>query len=124
MSHKIQLDLEHSDHCQINLAYLCSVGTYWNEDFIFLRTELNNGASFEKAQEESEEEQPAAPAAQNIPTGGYLWTRDEEKLLVDYEPEEPAAFSPMEDDISVVGEDLSPLQMGKIISPQLPTISR
>jgi hypothetical protein len=53
------------------------------------------------------EEQPAAQAAQNIPTEGYLWTRDEEELLVDYDPEEPAAFFPMEDDISVVGEDLS-----------------
>ncbi len=61
-----------------------------------------------KAKKAVVEEQPAAPAAQNIPTGGYLWTRDEEELLVDYEPEEPAAFLPMEDDISVVGEDLSP----------------
>jgi hypothetical protein len=31
-----------------------------------------------------------------------------EEELVDYEPEEPATFSPMEYDISVVGEDLSP----------------
>ncbi len=44
---------------------------------------------------------------QNIPTGGYLWSRDEEKL-VDYEPEEPATFAPVEDDISVAGDDLSP----------------
>ncbi len=27
---------------------------------------------------------------------------------MNYEPEEPAAFLPMEDDISFVGEDLSP----------------
>ena len=40
------------------------------------------------------EEQPAAPATQNITTGGYLWSKDEEEL-VDYEPEEPAKFSPV-----------------------------
>jgi hypothetical protein len=61
-----------------------------------------------KTKKAAVEEQPAVPAAQNIPTEGYLWSRDEEELLVDYEPEEPAAFSPMEDDISGVGEDLSP----------------
>ncbi len=75
-----------------------------------------------KAKKAAVEEQPAVPAAQNIPTGGYLWSRDEEKLLVDYEPEEPAAFSPLADDISGVGEDLSPPGDGKIISSQLTTI--
>ncbi len=69
-----------------------------------------------KAKKAVAEEQPAAPATQNVPTGGYLWSRDEEEL-VDYEPEEPETFSPVEDDIFVVGEDLSPLEMGKIISP-------
>ncbi len=38
-----------------------------------------------KATKAAVEEQPAAPAARNIPTGGYLWSRDEEELLVDYE---------------------------------------
>jgi hypothetical protein len=61
-----------------------------------------------KAKKAAVEEQPAVPAAQNIPRGGYLWSRDKEELLVDYEPEGPAAFWPMEDDISGVGEDLSP----------------
>jgi hypothetical protein len=60
-----------------------------------------------KAKKAVAEEQPTAPATQIVPTGGYLWSRDEEEL-VDYEPEEPATFSPVEDDISVVGEDLSP----------------
>jgi hypothetical protein len=52
------------------------------------------------------EEQPAAPAVQTIPTGGYLWGRDEEEL-VDYEAEDPATLSPMEDDVSVVGDNIS-----------------
>ncbi len=53
------------------------------------------------------EEQSAAPAVQTIPTGGYLWGRDEEEL-VDYEEAEvPATLSPMEDDVSVVGDDIS-----------------
>jgi hypothetical protein len=34
------------------------------------------------------EDQPAASATKTLPTGGYLWSRDEEEL-VDYEPEEP-----------------------------------
>ncbi len=46
------------------------------------------------------EGQPAAPAAKTLPTGKYLSSRDEEEL-VDYESEEPAAFSTVEDDISV-----------------------
>jgi hypothetical protein len=37
-----------------------------------------------KAKKAVAEEQPAAPATQNLPTGGYLWSRDEEEL-VDYE---------------------------------------
>ncbi len=53
------------------------------------------------------EEQPAAPAVQTIPTGGYLWSRDEEEELVDYEAEDPATLSPMEDDVLVVGDDIS-----------------
>jgi hypothetical protein len=62
-----------------------------------------------KAKKAVIEEQPAAPAAQIIPAEGYLWTRDEEELLVDYKPAgKPASFLPMEDDISVVGEDLLP----------------
>ncbi len=52
------------------------------------------------------EEQPAAPAVQTIPTtGGYLWSRDEEEL-VDYEAEDPATLSPMEDNASVIGDDI------------------
>ncbi len=73
------------------------------------------------------EEQPASPVAQTVPTGGYLWARDEEEL-VDYEAEEPATFSPMEDDFSVVGDIISPLQTGNTLSPQqimiFPLISR
>jgi hypothetical protein len=46
------------------------------------------------------EGQPAAPAAETVPTGKYLSSRNEEEL-VNYEPEEPAAFSPVEDDLSV-----------------------
>jgi hypothetical protein len=40
--------------------------------------------------------------------------------MVDYDAEEPAAFSPMKDDISVVGEDLSPPADGQnyILCPQ------
>jgi hypothetical protein len=41
------------------------------------------------------EDQPAAPTTEKVPTGGYLWSKDEKKL-VDYEPEEPARFSPVE----------------------------
>jgi hypothetical protein len=52
------------------------------------------------------EDQPAAPAAETLPTGGYLWSRDEEEL-VDYEPEEPARFFPVEEDISGDGDNLS-----------------
>ncbi len=52
------------------------------------------------------EEQSAAPFVQTVPTGGYLWGRDEEEL-VDYEAEDPATLSPMEDDVSVVGDDIS-----------------
>ncbi len=52
------------------------------------------------------EVQPAAPAVQTIPTGGYLWGRDEEEL-VDYEADDPATLSPMEDVVSVVGDDIS-----------------
>jgi hypothetical protein len=44
--------------------------------------------------------QPEAPAAKTAPTDNYLSFWDEEEL-VDYEPEEPAAFSPVEDDLSV-----------------------
>jgi hypothetical protein len=57
-----------------------------------------------KAKKAVAEEKPAAPATQNITTGGYLWSRDEEDL-VDYEPEEPATFSPAEEDIYSVGDD-------------------
>jgi hypothetical protein len=58
------------------------------------------------------------PAAKTLPTGGgYLWSRDEEEL-VDYETEEPAKFSPVEEDISVVGDDLSAPRYGQTnISP-------
>ncbi len=47
-----------------------------------------------KAKKAVAEEQPVASATQNVPAGGYLWSRDEEEL-VDYEPEEPATFSPV-----------------------------
>ncbi len=47
------------------------------------------------------EGQQVAPAAKTVPTGKYLSLRDEEELA-DYEPrEEPAAFSPVKDDLSV-----------------------
>ncbi len=69
--------------------------------------EQNNKRTKKRAKKAVAEEQPAAPVAQTVPTGGYLWSRDEEEL-VDYDLEEPATFSPMEDDISVVGDDLSP----------------
>ncbi len=68
--------------------------------------EPNTKMPKKKAKKAAAEEQPVAPATQNVPTGGYLWSRDEEEL-VDYEPEEPATFSPVEDHISVGGEDLS-----------------
>ncbi len=66
-----------------------------------------NKRTKKRAKKAAAEEQPAAPVAQTVPTGGYLWARDEEEL-VDYEAEEPATFSPMEDDFSVVGDDISP----------------
>jgi hypothetical protein len=53
------------------------------------------------------EEQPVAPAVQTIPTGGYLWGRDEEELVDYEETEDPATLYPMEDDVSVVGDDIS-----------------
>ncbi len=33
-----------------------------------------------RAKKAAAEEQPAAPVAQTVPTGGYLWARDEEEL--------------------------------------------
>jgi hypothetical protein len=45
--------------------------------------EPNTKRPKKKAKKAVAEEQPAAPATQNIPTGGYLWSRDEEEL-VDY----------------------------------------
>ncbi len=66
-----------------------------------------NKRTKERAKKAAAEEQPAAPGAKTIPTGGYLWARDEEEL-VDYAAEEPATFSSMEDDFSVVGDDISP----------------
>jgi hypothetical protein len=66
-----------------------------------------NKRTKKRAKKAAVEEQPAAPVAQTVPIGGYLWARDEEEL-VDYEAEEPATFSPMEDDVSVVGDDVSP----------------
>jgi hypothetical protein len=66
-----------------------------------------NKRTKKRAKKAAAEEQPAAPVAQTVPTGGYLWARDEEEL-VDYEAEEPATFSAMEDDFSVVGDDISP----------------
>jgi hypothetical protein len=47
------------------------------------------------------EGQPAAPAAKTVSSNKYLFSRDEEELVVDYEPEEPATSSPVEDDLSV-----------------------
>jgi hypothetical protein len=40
------------------------------------------------------EGQPAGPAAKTVPAVKFTSSRDEEEL-VDYEPEEPAAFSPI-----------------------------
>jgi hypothetical protein len=56
--------------------------------------------SKKKARNTGGETQPARQTEVNYPTGKYSSSRDE-KELVDYEPEEPAAFSPVEDDISV-----------------------
>ncbi len=66
-----------------------------------------NKRTKKRAKKAAAEEQPAPPVTQKVPTGGYLWARDEEEL-VDHEAKEPATFSPMEDDVSVVGDDISP----------------
>ncbi len=51
-----------------------------------------------KTKKAAAEEQPAEPATQNKTTGGFLWSRDDEQL-VDYdEVEEPATFSPAEEE--------------------------
>jgi hypothetical protein len=111
LSHQDSAVFEHSDHCQRNLACLCSHRTYRSGNFIFQRTICKNMEPVHKrpklrVRKAAAEEQPAAPAVQTIQTGGYLWGRDEEEL-VDYENEDPATLSPMEDDVSVVGDDIS-----------------
>ncbi len=68
--------------------------------------EPNTKRSKKRAKKAVGVDQPAAPTAEKVPTGGYLWFRDEEEL-VDYEPEEPARFSPVEEDISTEGDNLS-----------------
>ncbi len=66
-----------------------------------------NKRTKKKAKKAAANKQPVALVAQTVPTGGYLWAKDEEEL-VDYEAEKPATFSFMEDDFSVVGDDTSP----------------
>ncbi len=61
------------------------------------------------------EGQPAASAVQtevNPPADKYTSSWDEEEL-VDYEPDEPERFSPVEEDISVDGDDFRPTEMGR-----------
>jgi hypothetical protein len=68
--------------------------------------EPNNKKTKKRAKKAVAEDQPAAPVAEKVHTGNYTSWRDDEEL-VDYEPEEPARFSPMEEGISADGDDLS-----------------
>ncbi len=60
----------------------------------------------------------AAKPVPAVPTGDYTSWRDE-KELVDYEPEEPAAFSPVEDDVSVSESRTPALEEGPAEFPPL-----
>ncbi len=57
-----------------------------------------------KAKKAAAEVQPAAPAAKIVQPDNYPSWRDEENLI-DYEPEEPAKFSPAEEDNYSDGDD-------------------
>jgi hypothetical protein len=105
--------LEHSDHCQINLACLCSVRTYWSEDFIFLRTELNNEAEYEEAQEMKTgkaggKNQPIEEV-ENNPSSNNCSSFYGDEEIVDCEPESPARYLCDEGNISP-GYDYWPAQ--------------
>ncbi len=58
-----------------------------------------------KTKKAAAEEQPAEPATQIKTTGGFLWSRGDEEL-VDYdEVEEPATFSPAEEENYSEGDE-------------------
>ncbi len=67
--------------------------------------EPNNKKTRKRAKKAVAENQPAAPVAKIVQTDNYSSWRDEEEL-VDYDPEEPARFSPVEVDISVEEDNL------------------
>jgi hypothetical protein len=70
------------------------------------------------------EGQPAGQKTKSAPdmsTSNFTSWRDEEDL-VDYEPEKPAAFSPVEDDVLVPEDHTPTLEKGQPIFPLLLTI--
>ncbi len=58
-----------------------------------------------KTKKAAAEEQPAEPATQNKTTGGFLWSRDDEELVDYNEVEEPATFSPAEEENYSEGDE-------------------
>ncbi len=91
--------LEHSDHCQINQACLCSVSTCWYEIFIFLRrfcelwSQLIKGPRKE-GKKAGGKGQPTEEVASNPSSINYS------SFYGDGEPESPARYLCDEGDIS------------------------
>ncbi len=77
--------------------------------------------SKKKARKAGAEAKPAVQTDVNPPAEKYTSSWEEEQR-VDYEPEEPARFSPAEEDI-YSGEDSRPTEMGRLTISLLQMIS-